>query len=98
MIYFLAVVIALPLLTYVVFPQLDPAFRNSTTAPKPVDPEQQSLEAEKDRYYEAIQDLDSEYECGKLSQEDHETMRRRLVNEVSAVLKRLDEMEENESQ
>lgn len=86
---FLGLVISLPLLAYVLFPLFDPAF-------KPVGrrgDEAERLRAERDRYYEAIADLDFEYECGKLSEEDYRRLRERLMAELSALLKRLDEVE-----
>ncbi len=40
----------------------------------------------------ALQDLDFELQTGKLSPEDHETMRRRLQGEAVAVLKKLEQV------
>ncbi len=40
----------------------------------------------------ALQDLDFELQTGKLSPEDHQTMRRRLQGEAVAVLKKLEQV------
>jgi len=87
--FFLALVISLPLLGYVLFPLFDPAFRSKRGA----DDSLKALHLEKERYYEAIADLDFEYECGKLSEKDYRNLRERLMSELSAVLKQLDEAE-----
>jgi len=89
MLIFLGLVISLPLLGYVLFPLFDPAFKFR----RRIREEVESLHTERDRYYEAIADLDFEYECGKLSEEEYRNLRERLMGELSAVLKRIDEIE-----
>jgi hypothetical protein len=89
MLIFLGLVISLPLFGYVLFPLFDPAFKSRRRAEERL----RALHLERDRYYEAIADLDFEYECGKLSEEDYRSLRERLMGELSVVLKRLDEAE-----
>lgn len=49
------------------------------------------LLAEKETIYAAIQELDFDFKSGKLSAEDHQSLRRRHEAQAAAVLKRIDE-------
>lgn len=89
MLIFLGLVISLSLFGYVLFPLFDPAFKSKRRTSS----SSKSLHLERDRYYEAIADLDFEYECGKLSEEDYRKLREKLIGGLSAVLKQLDEIE-----
>ena len=40
-----------------------------------------------------IQDLDFEYKCGKLSEEDYKTLRREMAGEAAAVMGEIDNIE-----
>jgi uncharacterized protein involved in type VI secretion and phage assembly len=51
----------------------------------------QELLAERETIYAAIQELDFDFKSGKLSAEDHQTLRRRHEAQAAAVLKRIDE-------
>lgn len=85
--FFLALVISLPLIGYVLFPLLDPAFKPKRASEGKL----KVLYLERERYYEAIADLDFEHECGKLSEEDYISLRERLMGELSVILKQIDE-------
>jgi hypothetical protein len=50
------------------------------------------LLAEKETIYAAIQELDFDLTSGKLSAEDHASLRRRHEAQAAAVLKRIDEL------
>jgi len=52
--------------------------------------EYDSLLAEKERLYAAIEDLDLNFELKKVSQEEHGQARQELLNQAAAVLKELD--------
>ncbi len=51
------------------------------------------LLAEKETVYAAIQELDFDFNSGKLSAEDHAMLRRRQEEHAATLLKRLDELE-----
>lgn len=55
---------------------------------------QKSLTEQKERLYEAIQDLDFEYRAGKLSETDYQSVRSDLVSQAAAVNSQLDEIVE----
>ncbi len=48
---------------------------------------------EKETIYAAIQELDFDFKSGKLSAEDHQTLRQRHEAQAAAVLKRIDDMQ-----
>jgi len=52
------------------------------------------LMAEKETIYAAIQELDFDLESGKLSVEDHATLRQRYEIQAAGVLKHMDEMQQ----
>lgn len=89
MLIFLGLIISLPLFGYVLFPLFDPAFKSK----RKIEDSLKNLHLERDRYYEAIADLDFEYECEKLSEEDYRELREELFSELSAILKQTDEEE-----
>src|SRR5436189_3501872 len=43
-----------------------------------------------------IQDLDFEYKCGKLSEEDYKHVRAEMSSEAAAVLRKIDEIESSQ--
>ena len=49
---------------------------------------------EKETIYAAIQELDFDFKSGKLSAEDHQTLRRRYEAQAAVVLRRQDEFQE----
>jgi hypothetical protein len=51
------------------------------------------LLAEKETIYAAIQELDFDFNSGKLSAEDHQALRRRHEIQAAAVLKRIDDLQ-----
>ena len=54
--------------------------------------ELEELEAQHRELLHSLQDLDFELQTGKLSPEDHRTMRRRLQGEAVAVLQKLEQV------
>ncbi len=53
--------------------------------------EVEELLTERERSYTALADLDFDFECGKISERDYETLRSELLQETAAVLGQLDE-------
>jgi len=68
---------------------LMPLWRNSGEMPQGPD-DADELKARHRQVLLALQDLDFELQTGKLSPEDHETMRRRLQGEAVTVLQALE--------
>ena len=70
--------------------------RNTEETPKNDDAPDALAEllAEKETIYAAIQELDFDLKSGKLSAEDHQTLRRRYEAQAAAVLRRVDEFQE----
>lgn len=95
----MAVVISLGIAMVVVAFVAAPFFlltgRSSEVAPKNPDAPEvlRDLLAEKETIYAAIQELDFDFKSGKLSAEDHQTLRRRHEAQAAAVLQRIDEMQ-----
>jgi hypothetical protein len=54
--------------------------------------EADEIEASHRQLLLALQDLDFEFQTGKLSPEDHQTMRHRLQGEAVAVLQKLEQL------
>jgi hypothetical protein len=50
----------------------------------------QSLYLERQRSYEALADLDEDYEAGKLSEADYQTLRGQLLQETAAIVAQLE--------
>ncbi|MDE0301263.1 MAG: hypothetical protein OXN17_21750 [Candidatus Poribacteria bacterium] len=50
----------------------------------------QRLYRERERSYSALADLDEDYEVGKLSDEDYQTLRAQLLEETAAVVTQID--------
>lgn len=96
----MAVVISLGIAVVVVAFVAAPFFlltgRTSEVAAKDPDAPDALTEllAEKETIYAAIQELDFDLKSGKLSAEDHVTLRQRYEGQAAAVLKRIDEMQE----
>ena len=57
-----------------------------------VDPEILALEDEKQRILATLRDLDQEHALGKLSDADHQGLRRHFEHEAMRVIGRLDEL------
>ena len=55
--------------------------------------ELQELEAEKETVYAAIQELDFDFKSGKLSAEDHDSLRQRYEERAAIVLKTIDDLQ-----
>ena len=58
---------------------------------EPPPPELQELMDEKETVYSAIQELDFDFKSGKLSAEDHQSLRQRYEDRAAMLLKALDE-------
>lgn len=58
--------------------------------PRPWDSKRQVLQAEKERLYTEIQDLEFDFKTGKLSVKDYEIVRGELVGEAAGVLEKLE--------
>ena len=57
-------------------------------------PELQELMDEKETVYAAIQELDFDFKSGKLSAEDHQSLRQRYEDRAAMLLKTIDERKE----
>jgi len=96
----MAVVISLGIAVLVVAFVAAPFFLLSgrSTEPAPKDPEApdalRDLVAEKETIYAGIEELDFDFKSGKLSTEDHQTLRRRHEAQAAAVLRRIDELKQ----
>ena len=55
--------------------------------------ERTSLLEKKDRIYEAIQDVDFEYQAGKLSDTDYKSVREDFLGQAAELIARLDELD-----
>ena len=56
--------------------------------------ERKNLTEQKERLYDAIQDLDFEYRAGKLSDADYQSVRSDLVSQAAAIMSQLDKLAE----
>ena len=61
--------------------------------PSEASQERKSLGEKKDRIYEAIKDVDFEYQAGKLSDSDYQSVRADFVAQAAEVIARLDELD-----
>jgi hypothetical protein len=64
--------------------------------PTEVAQERKSLSEKKDRLYEAIKDVEFEYQAGKLSDTDYESVRADFLNQAAKVIARLDEIDKSD--
>ena len=94
----MAVVISLGIAVLVVAFVAAPFFLLTGRSSEPVskdpdapDPLRELLE-EKETIYAAIQELDFDFKSGKLSAEDHQTLRQRYEAQAAGVLRRIDEL------
>ncbi len=80
--------LGLPLLVYLGLPLW------SRLRPSPemdaVEARMQTLYLERERSYSALVDLEEDYETGKLSQRDYQTLREQLLHETAAVLTQIE--------
>ena len=72
-----------------------PLFRKENTLESAIieETEWDLLQRKKEVILGNIQDLDFEYKCGKLSDEDHNHVRAEMAGEFAAVLRKIDEIE-----
>ncbi len=72
---------ALSMLAYISYPLL----RKSRRSLKDVSDESDiELAEERDRVHSALEDLEFEYECGKISDEDYQQLRQELLSKVES--------------
>lgn len=64
--------------------------------PTAVAQERKSLSEKKDRLYEAIKDIDFEYQAGKLSDTDYKSVRTGFLAQAAEVIARLEEINESD--
>lgn len=57
---------------------------------EPAEARMQTLFLERERGYSALVDLEEDYETGKLSQADYQTLRAQLLQETAAVMTQID--------
>lgn len=62
----------------------------------PEDPERLALEDEKQRLLATLKDIDHEHALGKLSDVDHQGLKRHFEREAIRVIARLDELNDRE--
>lgn len=80
--------LALTLLTYILQP-LQAADAEEGADEKVID-ELEELYARRDALYQAIKDLEMDYQAGKLSEEDYRLFRQRLRRDAAEVLRAID--------
>ncbi len=80
--------LGIPLIVYLGLPL---RFRGHT-APEmdAVESNIQQLFHERERSFSALVDLDEDYEVGKLSEQDYQTLRKQLLNETAAVVTQIE--------
>ena len=80
--------LGLPLLIYLGLP----LWSKLRTSPEmdTVEARMQTLYLERERSYSALVDLEEDYETGKLSQADYQTLRGQLLQETAAVLTQIE--------
>lgn len=72
-----------------------PFFSGREKAPDPRVLELRELETEKARLIQEIQELELDYETGKLSEADHEALEARLKSRAVEVMREIDEREKS---
>ncbi len=80
--------LGLPLLVYLGLP----LWSQPRISPEiePVEARMRTLFLERERSYSALVDLEEDYETGKLSQGDYQTLRGQLLQETAAVLAQIE--------
>ena len=80
--------LGLPLLVYLG----RPLWSQQRPAPEmdAVESRMQTLFLERERSYSALADLDEDYEAGKLSEQDYQTLRGQLLEETAAVVAQIE--------
>ncbi len=68
-----------------------PLFSSAEEKPKPTTDALDSLVAQRDSAYDAIRDLDFDFQMGKLSQEDYDKLRDKYKLRAAQVLKQIDD-------
>ena len=83
--------LGLPLLVYLGLPLWLP----QRPAPEmdALESRMQALFLERERSYSALVDLDEDYEAGKLSEQDYQTLRSQLLEETAAVVTQIETSE-----
>jgi len=74
---------------------LFPIFARASEVSQPptaIAQERKSLGEKKERFYEAIKDVDFEYQAGKLSDADYKSIRADILAQAAEVIARLDEI------
>jgi hypothetical protein len=96
----MAVVISLGIAVLVVAFVVAPFFLLMGRSSEPVSKDPDAPDAlrelleEKETIYAAIQELDFDFKSGKLSAEDHQTLRQRHEAQAAGVLRRIDELQQ----
>ena len=80
--------LGLPLLVYLGLPLWLPS--RSSSQIDPVELHMRTLFHERERSYAALVDLEEDYEVGKLSQADYQSLRGQLLQETAAVLTQIE--------
>ena len=83
----LAVVIVLGVLAFIAYPLFNPSPEEGTETPVALD----GLLSQRDAAYDAIRDLDFDFQMGKLSESDYATMRERYKGRAAVALEQIDE-------
>ena len=65
--------------------------------PTAIAQERRSLSEKKDRLYEAIKDVEFEYQAGKLSDTDYKSVRTDCLAQAAEVIARLEEIDESDA-
>ena len=84
---FLAVIIVLGVLAFIAYPLFKPSPEEESETPVALD----GLLSQRDAAYDAIRDLDFDFQMGKLSQSDYTTMRERYKGRAAVALEQIDE-------
>jgi hypothetical protein len=82
--------LAAGLVVFIGEPLLGPRHRQRQGETQPQTQEIERLNLQKDGIYTAIQDLDFDYQTGKVDQQDYEVLRQQLEGEAIAILRELD--------
>lgn len=83
----LAVIIVLGVLAFIAYPLIKTPPEDRTETPPALD----GLLSQRDAAYDAIRDLDFDFQMGKLSQSDYSTMRERYKGRAAVALEQIDE-------
>ncbi|HEX7588576.1 MAG TPA: hypothetical protein VF478_09700 [Anaerolineae bacterium] len=83
----LAVIVVLGVLGFIAYPLFNTPPEERTETPVALD----GLLSQRDAAYEALRDLDFDFQMGKLSQSDYTTMRERYKGRAAVALEQIDE-------